>query len=663
MEILITYFFWVNVITFALMAYDRHSAHYGLYRLYSWLPIVLACIGGVYGYFMARWLFGYDKQKDTAPSTPWGRKDMPYIPPKETPIDDAPVPDWGKPIEGPGLPEPDNNKPTPPNPRDVIDPAPGDTPIRLVGNEIIVLLNTDFPERDMSIFNRKFRELYPNLNLYKVSYYNTTTRIIRLLVPQTERVTIMDRLEAQIGPELDFLLTDNYAFSQDFIPATPGFDIKEVRRYYETIQVPDAWNITQGSSNVTVAIVDTFFALDHPDLQERWRDPISIVTQTRNVLPPAGSTESSVNHGSHVAGIAIGSNSGLGASGMAPHCSWIPISLGLPMYSIQMLEGVLYAIYKGADVINLSVGSLFTEEILSKTVDEQFKQISKTGKRLQAIWDYVTKIANDRKCVIVWAAGNENVVIALDAAKRNDRTIKVSAVNAEGQKASFSNFGNFQTYHSVYSTLSAPGVNIMSCVGNHSYAWWDGTSMAAPFVTGAVALMKSLDRSLSPDEIIKILTETGRKTKPDEHIGPMIQVYDALLQVKKGLVHFDDVIRKDDSLIGSWEATQHLIMTNENDEYLDDLLIFFHFTSTQDGQVTMRSVNAGDVYEARLCLKLDKKQITITQLENAVCHKDGVIPIRAYIYECMADSDGLLYCVAKDGGKEHCSFHLKRYYR
>ena len=662
MKLLITYLFWINVITFTLMAYDRHNAYYGYWRIPRWLPVLLACLGGFYGYLMALLLFTSDKKGNASPAIPWGHKDSPYTPPDKSPVDDSPVPGWGdKPIEEPGLPDPIANKPTPPDPRDVIDPSPDDTPIRLVGNEIIVVLNSDRPVQDMGLFCRKFRELYPQENLYKVSYYNTTTRMMCLQVPSSERETIMDRLESEIGKVLDFLLTDNYAFSQELMPSSPGFQISEVRRYYEAIQAPMAWDITQGSHDVTVAIVDTYFALDHPDLQGRWRDPINIVTQTRNVLPPAGSTESRINHGSHVAGIAVGSNTGHGAGGMAPYCSWIPISLGSPLYSIHMMEGVLYAIYKGADVINLSLGASFTDDILKRSVDEQFGMASKTGKRLQAVWDYVTKLASERRCVIVWAAGNDDALIALDAAKRSDETIKVSAVNAEGQKTSFSNFGNYQKYHSSYSTLSAPGVDILSCVGNREYARWDGTSMAAPFVTGAVALMKSLDRSLSAREIIGILVETGHKTNPEEHIGPMIQVRDALVRVKKGLAHFDDVIRDEASLLGSWETTKHLILTNDKDEYLDDILVFFHFNSLTEGKLTMRSINAGDIYEARISLMVDKKQVTITQLEKAICTTPGVNPIRIYIYECCADTDGLLFCTAKEDDKESFSFHLRKY--
>ena len=662
MRWLIAYLFWLNVATFAMMAVDRHNAYYGLKRLPKWLYIIMACIGGIYGYLMALWLFDHRKKTgNKAVSVPWGYKDQPYRHSDPNPFDDSPVPGWGgSTIHRPGFPAPGDNIPLPSNPdnNDVVLPSE-EGGYRIIGNEIIVLLNSNNPLSDMAHFVERFHQLYPQTDLYKVAYYNTTTRMMRLLVPTAERQRVMECIEQELSGELNFLLTDNYALAHNMASSSDSC-CTDIQKYLNMIQASAAWDVTQGSSDVTVAVVDTYFALDHPALSGRWRDPINIVTQTRNVLPPAGEKNNHVNHGSHVAGIAIGNDQETGIRGMAPRCSWIPISVGKSIYTLNVLEGVLYAIYKGADVVNLSLGAVFDKEILRLPINKQIVLAGNTSKRLEAVWNYVNRLADERKCVIVWAGGNENSLIGLDAAKRDNTTIKVSAVDGQGRKAIFSNHGNYPKYQSAYSTLSAPGTDILSCVGNKEYTRWDGTSMAAPFVAGAVALMKSLDRSLSPHEIITILTETGRPTRAEEHIGPVIQIKDALLRVRQGLIHFDDAIRDRQILLGNWEATQHLIMTNSKGEYLDDILLFFYFQTQSEGELTLRSVNAGNIYRAAISLSFGKNQLNIVQNEDARCVRPGINPIRVYKYECKADENGLLLCTARENGVVKFSFHLRK---
>ncbi|MBK6353105.1 MAG: S8 family serine peptidase [Saprospiraceae bacterium] len=90
-------------------------------------------------------------------------------------------------------------------------------------------------------------------------------------------------------------------------------------------------------------------------------------------------------------------------------------------------------------------------------------------------------------------------------------------------KANFSNYGK-------YSTISAPGVGIYSSIGKSDYQIMEGTSMAAPIVSGAVAMMKSLNDSITTKQIICILQNTGLETKGN--IGKLLQLDKALQKVK-----------------------------------------------------------------------------------------------------------------------------------
>jgi len=197
------------------------------------------------------------------------------------------------------------------------------------------------------------------------------------------------------------------------------------------------------------------------------------------------------------------------------------------MTTTSVLDGILYALYQGADVINVSLGNMFTglsqydEAVQKDMINNHFKEEER-------LWRHVMRIAASHNSTIVIAAGNDNVLAGIDAMQRPELFITVSAVDKNNQaynKANFSNYGQF-------SDISAPGVGIYSSVGSDSYQTMDGTSMAAPIITGAVALMKSLNSNLTNKQILCILQGTGLETQGN--IGKLLQLDKALLKVKSG---------------------------------------------------------------------------------------------------------------------------------
>ena len=138
----------------------------------------------------------------------------------------------------------------------------------------------------------------------------------------------------------------------------------------------------------------------------------------------------------------------------------MPISLGEDMSSISILEGLLYAINQGADVVNISIGRVFPDGTDMVSLEEQLEYIKNAGKYQEDVWDYVFDLADKKNCTIVWAAGNFNVLSGMDETKRSESTIRVSAVDQQLKKASFSNFGNYASQGVNYSDISAPGVAI-----------------------------------------------------------------------------------------------------------------------------------------------------------------------------------------------------------
>lgn len=251
-----------------------------------------------------------------------------------------------------------------------------------------------------------------------------------------------------------------------------------------------------------------------------------------NVLKHSSETfPQKADHGTHVAGTALAIiDNQIGLCGIAPNCSFMPVQVadknGL-MTTTSILDGILYALYQGADVVNVSLGVDFTgldefsEEFQKNLLRNHFKEEER-------LWNKVSDIAEKHQSVIVVAAGNDNILTGIDAIQRPDNIITVSAVDKDNQlyaKADFSNYGE-------YSTVSAPGVDIFSTVGKNNYEVNSGTSMAAPIVTGAVALMKSVNKDLTTKEIIDILQRTGLPVHGK--IGNLIQL-DKALQEASGI--------------------------------------------------------------------------------------------------------------------------------
>lgn len=135
------------------------------------------------------------------------------------------------------------------------------------------------------------------------------------------------------------------------------------------------------------------------------------------------------------------------------------------------------------------------------------------------MWNQIFSLARQNNVTFVLAGGNENILIGIDPMSRSNNTIKVSAVGSQRDKANFSNYGDL-------STVSAPGVHIYNAIPGNSYTFMDGTSMAAPIVTGGCALLKSMDNSLSTNEIATILRTTGNQSIG--FVGPTVNFANAL---------------------------------------------------------------------------------------------------------------------------------------
>lgn len=447
-------------------------------------------------------------------------------------IDSPNDPNTGKGgIYNPGTPyEP---TPTPPEYHDILPPNQGVLPpidtnriIRQPGNPVISgnRLNILMENEDKSImdFAKQFKAAYPD-GKYKVVYYDNVVKRMQVEVPEEERVKLKEEIPAKFAKEYNLYVFDEAFFESGYVPNDPGFSDANKSWYLKTIQASQAWDITRGSSKIKIAIVDNGFSLKHPELSSKVVMPYNVWTHSNEIFAQQ------VDHGTHVAGTALAIiNNGIGICGIAPECSFMPVQVSNKqgvMTTTSVLDGVLYALYQGADVINISLGV----QIFGSLPENQQRELQKNHfKEEERLWNEIMKISNKHHAIIVSAAGNENMLAGVDPMKRPKNFVVVSAVdknNRTYEKAGFSNYGEF-------STISAPGVDIYSTVGNNNYTIMSGTSMAAPIISGAVALMKSLNKTLTAEQVICILQSTGLTV--NGKIGNLLQLDKALKKVQSG---------------------------------------------------------------------------------------------------------------------------------
>ena len=288
------------------------------------------------------------------------------------------------------------------------------------------------------------------------------------------------------------------------------------------IRVSSAWDRSRGQG-VTVAVLDTGYTA-HSDLQANLLpgyDFIGDASRARDgdgrdanaadqgdwraagecPAPFAGAANSSW-HGTHVAGtIAALADNGIGIAGVAPQAKILPLRvLGkCGGYTSDIADAIVWA--AGAPVWGLPANP-YPAKILNLS-------LGGPGSCGQAFQDAVNTARNQGALVIA-SAGNDNADV-LNATPANcTGVIAVAATDLQGNKASFSNYG-------YRIALAAPGVGIFSTYNNGSnwpatenYQYMQGTSMAAPHVSGVAALMLAANPYLNDRDLERLLLRTVR---------------------------------------------------------------------------------------------------------------------------------------------------------
>ncbi len=271
------------------------------------------------------------------------------------------------------------------------------------------------------------------------------------------------------------------------------------------IAAEQAWDITTGSSGVVVAVIDTGVRYTHRDLaRQMWRNPGEIPGNQIdddgdgyvdnvfgiNAITRSGDPMDDNDHGTHVAGtIGAAANDGNPAVGVAWNvqimaCKFLDeFGFGFTDDAIRCID---FAVANGARVLNNSWGG---------------------GGFSRPLFDSLSA-ARRQGVLVVVAAGNESnnndAFPDYPASFQIDNIISVAALDRRDQLAGFSNFGATNVH------LGAPGVEIYSTASrtDSEYRFLDGTSMAAPHVSGVAALILSRYPNASVAEMRERLLTT-----------------------------------------------------------------------------------------------------------------------------------------------------------
>lgn len=274
-----------------------------------------------------------------------------------------------------------------------------------------------------------------------------------------------------------------------------GYKIMEVDKLHKLLYK----NNVKPKKKARIVIIDTGVDANHEDLADNF---VSIKKEY-DVDPH--------RHGTHCAGIAAAvSNNKLGIASFVPTTDFVEVSsikvFGKYGNTTQrtIIEGMLLAADENADVLSMSLGGPATAQ----------------GMRA---YRQAVEYANKKGAIVVVAAGNENT----DASKRLpaavDGVITVAALDTNLNKASFSN-----DISQLKMGIAAPGVQIYSTIPNNRYEFFNGTSMATPYVAGLLGLMKSIRPELTTQEAYNILNKTGKKTQDNQATGQLISPVGAM---------------------------------------------------------------------------------------------------------------------------------------
>jgi len=279
----------------------------------------------------------------------------------------------------------------------------------------------------------------------------------------------------------------------------------------KNLGIPEMWEITKGE-NINVGILDTGVYGEHPVLNDRVKDFIVVDPLGRRIT--ASPTFDGGRHGTHVCGTIAGSRTSEGVSiGVAPEANLFVAGVLVGDATLRtLLEGLSWAVEKGADIVNMSLGLNYYEPLFAEIFNILIEEYDILP---------VVAIGNENHGNSS-SPGNAYNAFSVGAIEKVHRGKVGVAFFSSGASLVFP--GDAPHALVTKPDVVAPGVQVYSCIppekrsdGTYQYTYMDGTSMATPHVAGVAALLMAAHPDTPVKDIISVLKEAAKHPEGEEH--------------------------------------------------------------------------------------------------------------------------------------------------
>jgi len=423
------------------------------------------------------------------------------------------------------------------------------------------------------------------------------------------------------NPDVEYATPVYIRYTHEFTPNDPEYSNQWA---LSIIEAAKAWDISKGSQDVLIAVIDTGTEIDHEDLNDAiWTNPDEI--PNNNVDDDKNGKVDDVNgwdfvgniswiqsangqfqedndpgnnvmlHGTNVAGcVSAKTNNNIGIASTGFGCSILPIKCTSEQFAdggiIRNYEAIIYAANLGADIINCSWG----------------------GPGFSPAEQDIIDLALSRGCLVIASSGNEG--IDLDNLPHYPASYKnvftTGASNSNDDATNFSNFG-----HDV--EVWAPGRQVLTTNADNGYTRVDGTSFATPIVSGLAGLIKAKNPDWTPKQIMHQIISTSDNVfendiHPRQKFYGRVNAYRALTESNLPGLEISDVKFGFSSYIDDYEP---VVATIKIDNYLSvsentiitlEQMDNFLSIDTDDKVIEVGTINSGENAEIKVGMQLLK---------------------------------------------------------